>query len=104
MPARNEIFESARFNERFQKQGESIDEYLTALYTLCERCNYGALRDRLIRDRFVVGILDKPLSEQLQVLTDVSLENAVKKARLKENVHGQQQVIKNVDQDDLTPV
>ena len=42
---RNVIFERAKFNNRKQEQGEPVDAFITALYTLAEHCNYGALYD-----------------------------------------------------------
>ena len=42
---RNMIFERAKFNNRKQEQGEPVDTFITALYTLAENCNYGTLHD-----------------------------------------------------------
>ena len=53
---RNVIFERAKFNSRKQDAGESVDAFITALYALADRCNYGTLHDEMIRDRIVVGI------------------------------------------------
>ena len=44
----------------------------------------------MIRDRIVVGIRDKALSEKLQLEADLTLEKAVNFARQKENVRKQQ--------------
>ena len=52
---RNAIFERAKFNYRLQRNDESVDGFVTALYTLSEHCQFGALREDLIRDRVVVG-------------------------------------------------
>ena len=52
---RNVIVERARFNKRSQKLGESVETFIQDLYRLANNCNYGALRDDLIRDRIVVG-------------------------------------------------
>ena len=54
---RNTILERAKFNKRNQREGELIEQYITALYDLAEFCGYGALKEDLIRDRLVVGIL-----------------------------------------------
>ena len=61
------IYERARFNSRVQKDGESIETFLTDLYALIENCDYRDFKEPLFRDRFVVGIRDKNLSEQLQL-------------------------------------
>ena len=58
MKKRNIIYERAKFNLRRQEDGEAVDVFITALYNLAERCEYGALHDDMIRDRIVVGIKD----------------------------------------------
>ena len=55
---KNVIYERARFNRRNQQSGESAEQYIMALYDLAEHCNYGDMRDEMIRDRLVVGIRD----------------------------------------------
>ena len=69
---RNVIFERARFNRRNQLPGETIEQYITVLYTLIETCEYGELKEELLRDRIVVGIRDMALSERLQLEPDLS--------------------------------
>lgn len=86
---RNVIFERARFNRRNQLEGESAEEYITALYSLVETCDYGELREELLRDRLVVGIRDAALSERLQMDVDLTLEKAKKIVRQKEAVREQ---------------
>lgn len=56
VPRKNVIYERARFNQRVQQANETVDSFITALYTLAENCSYGALHDELIRDRLVVGL------------------------------------------------
>ena len=48
---RNLIFERARFNKRDQREGESAEQYITALYQLAERCEYRDFKSEMIRDR-----------------------------------------------------
>ena len=60
---KNVIFERAQFNRRSQLPDETSEQYITALYHLVENCAYGDLTEEMIRDRLVVGIRDKPLSE-----------------------------------------
>ena len=36
---RNVIFERAKFNQRRQQQGESVETFITELYCLADRCN-----------------------------------------------------------------
>ena len=83
---KNFIFERARFNRRSQLEGESVEEYLTSLYSLIEACEYGNLRDDLLRDRIVVGIRDVSLSQRMQLDATLTLEKAKKMVRQKEAV------------------
>ena len=84
------IYERAKFNMRKQREGESVDSFVTALYALAEHCNYGVLHDELIRDRLVVGLLDKGLSERMQLDAELTLDKAVRMARQSEEVKKQQ--------------
>ena len=80
---RNIIFERARFNRRSQKDGESVEQYITELYNLVEFCAYGGLKEEMIRDRLVVGIRDQALSEKLQTDPGLTLEKAKTQIRQK---------------------
>ena len=53
---RNMILERAHFNRRCQREGESAEQYIIALYGLVKTCEYGNLREEMLRDRIVVGI------------------------------------------------
>lgn len=64
---RNMIFGRAKFNQRQQGVGESVDHFITALHCLAERRGYRDLHNEMVRDRLVVGLTDKRLSEQLQL-------------------------------------
>ena len=83
---KNVIFERARFNRRCQKQDESVEQFITCLYQLSENCEYGDLRDEMIRDRIVVGIRDEAMSQKLQLDADLTLESAKKMVRQREAV------------------
>ena len=83
---KNVIFERARFNRRSQLEGESVEEFITALYQLVENCDYGTLQDEMIRDRIVVGIKDSTLSQRLQMDADLTLEKAKTTVRQREAV------------------
>ena len=84
----------AKFNLRFQKENESVDNFITDLFTLAQHCNYGTLHDQMVRDRIVVGLKDKTLSEKLQLEADLTLEKAINQARQKELVRQQQGIIR----------
>ena len=72
---RNLIIERATFNRR--QQGESVDVFIQDLYRLVEHCEYGELREQLLRDRIVVGVIDNALSDRLQTQADLTLDQSV---------------------------
>ena len=78
---KNTIIARARFNRRNQKTGEQIDNFIQDLYRLADDCEYGPLREELIRDRIVAGVSDDTLSDELQAKASLTLEEAVKMAR-----------------------
>ena len=84
----NKTLERAKFNRRDQWEGESVDSYVTALYALVEHCEYGAMKDELLRDRIVVSIRDK---KHLQVDPDLTLEKAKRLVRQREAVKEQRE-------------
>ena len=47
-----------------------------ALYNLAENCNYGDMKEEMIRIRLVVGIRDNALSEKIQLDAKLTLETA----------------------------
>ena len=51
-----------------------------------DNCNYGNLKDELLRDSLIVGIRDQELSKKLQFDTDLTLEKTKKTIRQKEAV------------------
>lgn len=92
---RNVIFERAKFNQRQQAVGESVDHFIMELHCLAEHCGYGELHDEMVRDRLVVGLTDKRLSEQLQLDPELTLEKAVVQVRQIEQVKKQQELLKS---------
>lgn len=103
-PHKNVIFDRFLFNSRKQMPGESIETFITDLYSLIEKCDYGNLKDELLRDRIVVGMSDSKTSEILQLKADLTLSEAVKIARSAEMQHKYTKVIreKESESDDET--
>ncbi|KAK0150368.1 hypothetical protein N1851_008526 [Merluccius polli] len=95
---RNVIYERACFNRWNQEPGECVDSFITAVHTLAEHCEFGALREQLIRDRIVVGIRDAKLSENLQLDADLTLENAIRRVKQNAAVKRQQPVLRGTKQ------
>ncbi|UYV70871.1 hypothetical protein LAZ67_8000928 [Cordylochernes scorpioides] len=87
---KNIIYERAKFNSRIQEDREPVDEFITSLYKLADSCEFEVLHEQLIRDRIVVGVRDKALSERMQLDSELTLEKAVKMVRQQEAVRQQQ--------------
>ncbi|UYV80223.1 hypothetical protein LAZ67_18002081 [Cordylochernes scorpioides] len=77
---RNIIYERAKFNRRSQGEIEPVEEFITNLYVLAENCNYGILKEEMIRYRLVVG--------------ELTLEKAIQIVRQSESVKNQQKEIR----------
>ena len=91
---KNVIFERARFNRHEQEEGETIEHFISTLYELSEDCEYGEMRNEMIRDRLVVGICDVALSERLQTDESLTLDKAKKLIQQRYAVREQQTLLK----------
>ena len=91
---RNVIYECARFNRRDQEKDETAEQYISALYTLVEHCEYGDMKEELLRDRLVIGVRDTALSDKLQLDATLTLEKAKTAIRQKEATKEHRQELK----------
>ncbi len=91
VPRRNVIHERYLFNTRNQRNGETAEEFITALHALAETCEFDSFKEQLIRDRIVVGIANPELSKQLQLITGLTLQKAIDTVRANEDVAKQQE-------------
>lgn len=91
---KNIVYESARFNLRCRQMGETVDQFATELRKLADRCEFAGMKERLIRDRFVVGLRDQVLSEELQMDPKLTMATALARARTSETVKQQQAELK----------
>lgn len=98
IPRRNLIVERATFHKRVQESGESVDGFIKALYELIQHCEYGTLREELIRDRLVVGLRDQKLSEKLQMDEKLTLDTAKRICLEHENIKKQQSLLQGETQ------
>ena len=79
-PVKNLIYERMKFNSIVQ--GElPIHQFIIKLQTQADVCEYGAMKDELVRDRIVVGVSDKKLREYLIDLEDLNLQRCIQKAK-----------------------
>ena len=77
----NVIYERYCFNNRNQETEESFDAYLTALKALAKTCNFGSLKDELIRDRIVYGIRDTGTRKKLLQEAGLTLQRCIDTCR-----------------------
>ena len=87
---KNVIYERSKFHERKQAVDETVEEYYRALKELARHCEYPD-EDNQIRDRLVVGLIDKTLKEKLQLQRKLTLASAVSQARSHEQIKAQSQ-------------
>ena len=83
------LFERYKFFSAIQKSGVSFDQYLAELHTLSKACEFGDLRESLVRDRIVCGIPDNGLRERLLRESNLTLEKAVETCRAAETTRAQ---------------
>ena len=94
---RNVIVERARFNRRRQNTGEFVDTFNQHVSRLAENDEYGTLKDELIRDRIIVGVLDDTLSDRLQAKSDVTLADSARMSRQAEARKQTRTVVRGVE-------
>ena len=83
-PRKNVPFERHLFNNRKQGSTETIDAYVTELRILSSSCEFGELRDSLIRDRIVCGVNSESVRLRLLRETDLTLQRAIDLCRASE--------------------
>ena len=90
VPKRNTIYERAKFYQRTQEPGESIECFVRNLHELAANCRFEERETENIRDRLISGMSDKEMSLKLQLeQDDLTLVKAVEMARHKEMVKAQ---------------
>ena len=88
-PRRNVVYESFVFNSRVQRPEEPTLTFVQDLTRLSATCDFGSLRDRLIRDRLIIGINDKSLRESMLAKPKLDLKDAVEMCRTREQTRQQ---------------
>ena len=84
-PMTNVIIERHKFNTRVQKTSEPVQSFITSLKILAETCEFGTLRDSLIRDRIVCGVTSDSLRKHLLKERDLNLQKAVQMCQIHES-------------------
>jgi len=68
--------ERHKFNTRIEKEGESFQSFVADLRILANTCEYGILKDELIRDKIVCGVSSRHVRKQLLKERDLTLNRA----------------------------
>ena len=100
----NVIYERNQLNNRKQETHESIDVYATALRALAATCEFGVLKDEMIRDRLVCGITENNVRRKLLQEPKLSLEKCLVICRSAEATSAHLKVISGVSTSTGTPV
>ncbi len=76
-PQQNKKMERHKFHYRNQKQGETIESFISDLRIKAKACHYGELTDEIICDRILCGINSESLKKTLLRDSDLSLTKAI---------------------------
>ena len=83
-PKKNVTYERYIFNSRTQLVEETIDSFVTDLRKKATKCEFGTLKDEMIRDRIICGINDDRLRGRLLRKGDATLDEVVLQCRAHE--------------------
>ena len=59
----------------------AIHQFITALQSQTDVCDYGEMRDELVRDRIVVGVNDAKLREYLIDVGNLTLASRIQRSK-----------------------
>ncbi|KAI8493812.1 hypothetical protein Bbelb_281590 [Branchiostoma belcheri] len=88
-PLKNTVYERYKFNTCEQAQGESIETYVARLRKLVSTCEYGALKDEMLRDRIVLGVRDNKVRMRLLKQKNLTLQAALEECKASETTNKQ---------------
>lgn len=91
----NITYERYMFNARDQKENESIEAYASALRSLANTCNFGPLKEELIRDRIVCGLSDNEIRKKLLQIPELTLDKCMNICRSAETTTSQLKAMSN---------
>ncbi|XP_053976100.1 uncharacterized protein LOC128874938 isoform X2 [Hylaeus volcanicus] len=76
-PPKNEVIERYNFFTRVWKPQESIEDYIEDLKQKAATCNFGNMKNSLIRDKIIAGFKDKNLRKKLFETTNLDLPKLI---------------------------
>ena len=77
MPQTNVTMERHKFNTRMQQRGESIQSFVADLKNKASACEFGELKDEMIKDRLVCGIENQRLRRNVLREGKFTLQKAI---------------------------
>lgn len=94
-PPPSKIASFFKFFKRDQLPDERIVDYIADLRRMASHCNFATSLDRILRDRFVCGLRDSRLQEELLATTDLTFKIAQEKAVAAESANRSLHMIKS---------
>lgn len=71
----------ASFHKRVQTDEETVEDFVEGLRNIANNCEFGSMKDELIRDKIIAGLKDTQLSYQLQLENNLTLEDTIQIAK-----------------------
>lgn len=93
-PRKNVTFLRYKFLTCKQIDGQSFDEFITELKKLSEGCELGDIRESLIRDMLIIGIIDNHLRQRLLREPNLTLDLAIQYGHAAEETKSQAKILK----------
>ncbi|XP_030761093.1 uncharacterized protein LOC115886161 [Sitophilus oryzae] len=94
-PKKNITFERFKCLSYKQKEGQTLEQFITELKSLSLSCELGNLREELVRDILVCGIRSQSLRETLFQRENLTLENAISICLTKESTQEHNRQVSN---------
>ena len=90
-PKRNETYERYVFRTRLQLEDEPFEQFLRDVLLKSQYCNFGELKNSMVRDQLVCGTKDSKLRARLLRERNLTLEKAIEYCKTAEIVESQNQ-------------
>ncbi|XP_015124738.1 uncharacterized protein LOC107046602 [Diachasma alloeum] len=84
VPKKNETIIRHLFFQRKQKDGEKFNDFLTDLQKQSSECEFGTIRQSLIRDQIISELRDLKLKERLLRTEELDMKKCIKMCRTSE--------------------
>lgn len=94
VPKKNLMYERYKFFT-FKQTTETIEQYATELKTKAAQCEFGQLKEELIKTMLITGIKDDPTREKLLQQDNITSEKAIECCIVTESARQQLKEMKN---------